>query len=91
MIKLDFITPGSPKAGEPIPADTSQSVVKYRRAIDKHGPGIRLHISYALDLTEPAWSTWASNADSLRLTTDVNNVKYASPFTPSPHPLSPQS
>ena len=34
-----------------------------------------LHLSYALDRAEPEWDTWRSNADTLRLDTDVNNVQ----------------
>ena len=75
MIKLDFLTPGSPHSDDTLPPDTSQSVVKYRRAIDAHARGMRLELSYALSRAEPAWTTWASNADSIRLDTDVNNVK----------------
>ena len=75
MIKLDFLTPGSPHSGKTLPADTSQSVTKYRSAINTFGNGMRLHISYALNRTEPEWDIWKSNADTLRLDTDVNNVE----------------
>lgn len=73
MIKLDYLTPGSPGSGETLPADTSPSVVKYHNAIEKYGNGMRLDISWALNRAEPEWGIWKNNADSLRLSTDVNN------------------
>lgn len=73
MIKLDYITPGSPSPGETLPADTSQSVAKYRQAIKNCNVTMRLDISWGLNRAEPEWDVWTANADTLRLDTDINN------------------
>ena len=62
MIKLDYLTPGSPSAGETLPADTSQSVANYRQAIKNCGATMRLDISWGLDRDEPEWDIWKANA-----------------------------
>ncbi len=62
MIKLDYLTPGSPSAGETLPADTSQSVANYRQAIKNCGATMRLDISWGLDRDEPEWDVWKANA-----------------------------
>ena len=80
MIKLDYLTPRSPNANEPLPADISQSVVKYRQAITNCGVSMRLDISWGLDRDEPEWDVWKGNADTLRLDTDVDNDGYACDF-----------
>ena len=72
LIKLDFLTPGSPFPGDPLPEDSSRSVEFYRHAISRHAPHIRLDISWKLDRNEPYWTRWQNNADSLRLDFDVN-------------------
>ena len=77
MIKLDYITPGSPNPGETLPTDTSQSVAKYHQAIKNCGVSMRLDISWGLNRDEPEWDVWKTNADTLRLDTDINNDGYA--------------
>ena len=74
FIKLDFVTPGSEKAGVTgLPPDTSQSVVAYHKSIQAYGQGMRLDISADLELNSSFFPTWQQNADALRTDTDVNN------------------
>jgi alpha-galactosidase len=76
LIKLDYVTPGSPQAGETLPADSSGAVTAYHTAIKNSGAvgRMRLHISWKLDRREPHGSVWRAGADSLRLDQDVNNA-----------------
>jgi len=72
LIKLDFVTPGSPQGGC-LPYDSSESVVAYHKAIAQSGRKIRLDISWKLDRSLPFWKKWQNNADSLRTDQNVNN------------------
>ncbi|KAH8880182.1 glycoside hydrolase [Thozetella sp. PMI_491] len=76
FIKLDYITPGSDlnpsSSGDPKPANDSPAVVAFHNAIMKINPNIRLDISWGLDRDQPFWTTWRSNADTLRLDRDIN-------------------
>jgi len=58
MIKLDYVTPGSPDSGQPLDADGSNIVVCYHRAIQQSGRQMRLDISWKLDLDEPYYTLW---------------------------------
>ena len=97
MIKLDYLTPGSPSAGETLPADTSQSVANYRQAIKNCGATMRLDISWGLDRDEPEWDVWKANAGKaifwvmssyLRLLVEARDMlqeqiaSLGAPFTP---------
>jgi len=73
MIKMDFMTPGSPDAGENLPANNSLAAVAYHKAIQQSGRAIRLDLSWKLDRDLSDWLLWRSNADSLRLDQDINN------------------
>lgn len=74
MIKLDYMTPGSPDAGETLPANNSLAAIAYHNAIQQSGRQIRLDLSWKLDRTEDwDWYLWRGNADSLRLDQDINN------------------
>ncbi|EJD37634.1 glycoside hydrolase [Auricularia subglabra TFB-10046 SS5] len=77
MIKLDFLTPGSPDAGEELPKDTSLSAVNYHNSIQRLAPWIRLDLSWKLVREEPVWSRWRASADALRLDQDINNAQAA--------------
>ncbi|KAJ6437471.1 GPI transamidase component PIG-S [Purpureocillium lavendulum] len=72
MIKLDFITPGSPQNGANLGCDTSASVRAYQRAIERSGRRIRLDISWKLCRNETWLPVWSSLADSLRTDQDLN-------------------
>jgi alpha-galactosidase len=73
MIKMDFMTPGSPQAGETLPANNSLAAVAYHKAIQQSGQQIRLHLSWKLDRDTADWLLWSGNADSLRTDQDINN------------------
>ncbi|KAF2503285.1 glycoside hydrolase [Lophium mytilinum] len=72
LIKLDYITPGSPDNGGNLPADNSGSVIAFHKAIQNSGREIRLDISWKLDRSSEYFPIWASNADSMRTDQDVN-------------------
>jgi alpha-galactosidase len=92
LLKLDYVTPGSPENSSPLPWDSSAAVAMYRTAIDRSACAgrMRLHISWKLERGPPAlYATWRDNADALRLDTDVNNA-HATPgemVAGSPHGL----
>jgi alpha-galactosidase len=74
MIKLDFMTPGSPEAGESLPANNSLAAVAYHNAIQQSGRKIRLDLSWKLDRSSVAdFEIWRNNADSIRTDQDINN------------------
>lgn len=73
LIKLDFVTPGSPSNGANLPSDLSGEVIAYHRAIAQSGRKIRLDISWKLDRTEKYFEIWEANADSMRTDQDINN------------------
>ncbi|KAK2752876.1 hypothetical protein FQN54_008029 [Arachnomyces sp. PD_36] len=73
MIKLDYVTPGSPDNDGNLPADNSGSVIAYHNAIEKSGRDIRLDISWKLDRSPDYYDIWKSNADSMRTDQDINN------------------
>jgi alpha-galactosidase len=74
-LKLDFIIPGSPQSGSPLPRDTSGSVQAYHRAIMNNGAygKFALHISWKLNRSGIYWQKWRQDADSLRVDQDINN------------------
>jgi alpha-galactosidase len=73
LIKLDFITPGSPSNGVNLPPDNSGEVIAWHKAIKQSGRPMRLDISWKLDRTPQFYSIWKSNADSMRTDQDINN------------------
>jgi alpha-galactosidase len=74
MIKLDYVTPGSPGTGDDtkLPTNSSGSVAAFHQAIKNNNANIRLDISWKLDRSDPYWGIWQSSADSLRLDQDTN-------------------
>lgn len=74
-IKLDFMTPGSPSAGENLPANNSLAAVAYHKAIQQASRPMRLDLSWKLDRNSAAdFFLWRGNADGLRLDQDINNA-----------------
>lgn len=73
MIKLDFITPGSPSNGANLACDSSDAVRAYENAIRKSGRQMRLDISWKLCRNETWLPVWSELADSLRTDQDLNN------------------
>jgi alpha-galactosidase len=68
------MTPGSPQAGEALPANNSLAAVAYHKAIQQCGRQMRLDLSWKLDRNDLGdWLTWQANADGLRLDQDINN------------------
>ncbi|KAH7105540.1 glycoside hydrolase [Auriculariales sp. MPI-PUGE-AT-0066] len=72
MIKLDYMTPGSPDSGSELPADMSPAATAYHKAIENCGSCMRLNLSWKLSREAPYWDVWRSSADSLRLDQDIN-------------------
>lgn len=71
---MDFMTPGSPDAGETLPANNSLAAVAYHNAIQQSGRSMRLDLSWKLDRDSGSdWHIWQGNADSLRTDQDINN------------------
>jgi alpha-galactosidase len=73
LIKLDYITPGSPDNGGHLPLDNSGVVKAYHNAIKSQGVKMRLDISWKLDRTSSFFPVWLDNADSMRTDQDINN------------------
>ncbi|KAH7051347.1 family 27 glycoside hydrolase [Macrophomina phaseolina] len=73
LLKLDYVTPGSPDAGADLSADNSGSVACYHKAIEKVGREIRLDISWKLERNSTYYDIWKTNADSMRTDQDINN------------------
>jgi alpha-galactosidase len=68
------MTPGSPDAGETLPANNSLVAVAYHHAIQQCGRQMRLDLSWKLDRDNiNDWGIWQANADSLRTDQDINN------------------
>ncbi|EHK42424.1 glycoside hydrolase family 27 protein [Trichoderma atroviride IMI 206040] len=73
MIKLDYITPGSPQNGAMLGCQNSDAVVAYQKAIAKTGKDIRLNISWKLCRNETWLPVWNGLAESMRTDQDINN------------------
>ncbi|KAI9667392.1 MAG: hypothetical protein M1821_000207 [Bathelium mastoideum] len=73
LIKLDYITPGSPDNGGNLPPNNSGSVIAYHNAIQQASRTMRLDISWKLERNHTFFHIWESNADSMRTDQDVNN------------------
>lgn len=73
LIKLDYVTPGSPDNGGHLPANNSGSVIAYHNAIKGFGGAMRLDISWKLERNSTYLDIWEANADSMRTDQDINN------------------
>ena len=60
MIKLDYVTPGSPENGVNLLQDNSGIVVCYHNAIMQQKRSIRLDISWKLDHNETYYAIWST-------------------------------
>lgn len=80
LIKLDYVTPGSPDNGGNLPPDGSGSVIAYHIAIAASGRQMRLDISWKLERNETYFDIWENNADSMRTDQDINNSQGSSNF-----------
>lgn len=58
LIKLDYVTPGSPDADADLSTDNSGSVECYHKAIENSGRKMRLHISWNLDRNTTYYDIW---------------------------------
>ncbi|PTB63289.1 glycoside hydrolase family 27 protein [Trichoderma citrinoviride] len=73
MLKLDFLTPGSPSNGANLACDSSDAVRAYQKAIKKSGRKIRLDISWKLCRNETWLPIWSDLAESMRTDQDLDN------------------
>ncbi|KAJ2980396.1 hypothetical protein NQ176_g2668 [Zarea fungicola] len=73
MIKLDYITPGSPQNGANLACNNSQAVIAYQNAIRKTGKPIRLNISWKLCRNDQWLPVWNGLVESMRTDQDINN------------------
>ncbi|XWX02247.1 hypothetical protein V2A60_010282 [Cordyceps javanica] len=80
FIKLDYVTPGSPESGQPLPADQSAAVRAWQTAIRRSGRPMRLDISWKLDRSADYFKFWNDQADSMRTDQDINNDNQATTF-----------
>ncbi|CAF0870223.1 unnamed protein product [Adineta steineri] len=72
MVKLDYVTPGSPDNGVNLLKDNSGIVVCFHNAIAQQKRQIRLDISWKLSRDEPYYTIWRTNADTIRTDQDLN-------------------
>jgi alpha-galactosidase len=73
MIKLDFVTPGSPQNGANLVCDNSPSVKMYQNAIKNSGRQMRLDLSWKLCRNETWLPVWSELAESMRTDQDLDN------------------
>lgn len=60
MIKLDYVTPGSPDSGVDLLKDNSGIVVCYHNAIIQQKRQMRLDISWKLSRDQPYYNIWST-------------------------------
>jgi alpha-galactosidase len=73
MLKLDFLTPGSPQNGANLACDNSAAVRAYKAAIEKTGKQIRLDLSWKLCRNETWLPVWSELSESMRTDQDLDN------------------
>jgi alpha-galactosidase len=73
MIKLDFVTPGSPYNGANLVCNNSAAVEAYHNAIKQSKRQIRLDISWKLCRNETYLPLWGRFAESIRTDQDIDN------------------
>jgi alpha-galactosidase len=73
MIKLDFLTPGSPSNGANLDCDSSGAATAYLNAIKASGRQMRLDLSWKLCRNETWLPFWSQVGDSMRTDQDLDN------------------
>ncbi|KAG0653110.1 Melibiase 3 [Hyphodiscus hymeniophilus] len=73
LLKLDYVTPGSPSNGANLPSNTSAAAIAYHNAIINTGHQMRLDLSWKLCRNDTYFQIWDKTADSIRTDQDVNN------------------
>ncbi|CAG7935540.1 unnamed protein product [Penicillium salamii] len=73
LVKVDFVTPGSPDNGANLVVDNSGAVVAYHKAIAKASRPMRLDISWKLERNNTYYDIWRANANTMRTDQDINN------------------
>jgi alpha-galactosidase len=73
MIKLDFVTPGSPWNGANLVCNNSAAVQFFHKAIENSGHQVRLDLSWKLCRNETYLPIWSSFAESMRTDQDIDN------------------
>jgi alpha-galactosidase len=73
MIKLDYMTPGSPKNNGHLMKDNSGAAIAYHNAIRNSGHQLRLDLSWKLCRADPWMDVWASTAESMRMDQDIDS------------------
>ncbi|KAG0647634.1 Alpha-D-galactoside galactohydrolase 3 [Hyphodiscus hymeniophilus] len=73
MIKLDYLTPGSPQNGANLVCDNSAAAEMYQKAIQKSRRQMRLHLSWKLCRNETYLPIWNGIGDSMRTDQDIDN------------------
>jgi alpha-galactosidase len=73
MIKLDFVTPGSPQNGANLVTNNSAAVIAYHQAIQNSGHQVRLDLSWKLCRNDTYYDIWRANAESMRTDQDIDN------------------
>ena len=73
MIKLDFVTPGSPWNGANLVCNNTGTVEAYHKAIETNGRQMRLDLSWKLCRNETFLPVWGQYAESIRTDQDIDN------------------
>jgi alpha-galactosidase len=73
MIKLDFVTPGSPYNGANLVCNNSAAVEAYHNAIKQSERQIRLDLSWKLCRNQTYLPLWGRFAESIRTDQDIDN------------------
>ncbi|KAH8803424.1 family 27 glycoside hydrolase [Xylogone sp. PMI_703] len=73
MIKLDYLTPGSPQNGANLACNSSPAAQMYRNAIKKTGKQMRLNFSWKLCRNDTWLPFWNGLGESMRTDQDLDN------------------
>jgi alpha-galactosidase len=72
MMKVDYVTPGSPQNGALLQCDSSPAVEAFNKAIASTGKEIRLDLSWKLCRNETWLPYWNAQSESIRTSQDLN-------------------
>lgn len=73
MIKLDYLTPGSPQNGANLVCNNLPAAQMYQNAIKNSGRQMKLHFSWKLCRNETWLPLWSELGDSMRTDQDISN------------------